>query len=73
MRMRSWGESWQSLRDSVMSTNSAWFIVCLFGCDLRSMCVVLRVMGLTIDAPGGELPVFGDPSVYMKSLGFHAA
>ena len=56
-----------------MVANSARLIVCLSCCDLMSMRVVVRVMGLTIYAPGVGLPVFCDPSVYIKSLGFHAA
>ena len=56
-----------------MVVSSARSIVCLSGCDLTSMCVVVRVLGSTIDACSVRLPVFGDPSVHIKSLGFHAA
>jgi len=56
-----------------MAANSARLIVCLSGYDLNYMCVTVRVMGLTIDAPSVGLPVFLYPSVYIKSLGFHAA
>jgi len=57
----------------MMAANSARLIVCLLGCDLTSMCVAVRVMGLTIDAPSIGLPVFFYPSVYINSLGFNAA
>ena len=56
-----------------MAANSARLIACLLGCDLTSMCVVVCVIGLTTYAPSIGLPVFGDPSVHMKSLGFDTA
>ena len=56
----------------VMAPSSARFMACLLGCDFISMCVVVRVLGLTMDAPSVGLPVTSDPSVYMKSIGFHA-
>ena len=56
-----------------MVASSARFIVCLFGCDLTYMCVVVRVIGSTIYAPSVGLPVICDPSVHIKSLGSHAA
>ncbi len=56
-----------------MAASSARLIVCLSGCDLVSMCVVVCVRGFTIAAPNVGLPVFCDPSVYMKALGSHAA
>ena len=55
-----------------MASNFARLIVCLSGCDFTSTCVVVRVMGLATDALCGGLPVLCDPSVYNKSLGFHA-
>jgi hypothetical protein len=39
---------------------------------VTSICVVVRVVGLTIDAPSVGLPTFYDPSVYIKSQGFQA-
>ena len=63
---------WRS-RTTAMAANSAMLIVGLSGCDLISMCVVVCVCELTIDAPSLGFPVFWDPSVYMKLSGFHAA
>jgi hypothetical protein len=51
----------------------ARLIMCLFGWDLMSMWVVVCVRGFTIAAPRMGLQVLGDPSVYMKALGSHAA
>ena len=48
---------------SVMAASSARFMVCLSGCDLISICVVVWVLGLTMDAPKTELLVTRDPSV----------
>ena len=56
----------------VIAASSARFIVCLSGCDFISMCVMVLVFGLTMDAPRVGLPVTRDPSVYMKSARFHA-
>ena len=57
---------WSSLLASsamVIAANSARLIVCVSGCDLISMCVVVCVVGFTIDALGVGLPVTRDPSV----------
>ena len=56
-----------------MVVSSARLIVCLSSCDLTSIRVVMRVVGLTIDAPSVRLPFFCDPSVYIKAQGFQAA
>ena len=56
-----------------MAANSALLIVSLSGCDLISVCVVFWVAGLTTDAPKVGFPDFCDPSVHIKSCGFHAA
>ncbi len=45
--------------------SSALLIVCLPGCDLTSICVVVCVAGLTMAAPSVEFPYFWEPSVYM--------
>ena len=55
-----------------MAANSALFIVCLFGCDLISMSVIVCVCWLTMDAPSVGFPVFY-LSIYMRPSGFHAA
>ena len=36
---------------SVMAAISALLMLCLSGCDFISICVVVLVLGLTIDAP----------------------
>ncbi len=43
---------------SVIVVSSALLIVCLLGCDLTYMCVVVCVEGLTMDAPSVGFPVF---------------
>ena len=50
-------------RASVMAACSARLIVCLSGCDFISICVVVYVFGLTMDAPKMGLPVTREPSV----------
>ena len=57
----------------VIAASSVRLIVCLSGCYLISICVVVCVFGFTVDAPIVGLPVSRDPSVKMKSVGFHAA
>ena len=49
----------------VIVVSSALLIVCLSRCDLTSMCVVVFVEGLTINAPSVGFPLFWEPSVYM--------
>ena len=48
---------------SVMAASSARFMVCLSGCDFISICVVVWVLGLTMDAPRTGLSVTREPSV----------
>jgi hypothetical protein len=57
----------------VIVVSSALLIACLSGCDLTSMCVVVCVEWLTMDAPSAGFSVFWEPSVYMSLCGFHAA
>ena len=47
----------------VIAASSARFIVCLSGCDFILICVMVLVVGLTMDAPRVELPITRDPSV----------
>ena len=47
----------------VMAASFARFMVCLSGCDFISICVVVWVLGLTMDAPMMGLPLTWDPSV----------
>ncbi len=42
----------------VIAVSSALLIVCLSGCDFTSICVVVCVDGLTMDAPSVEFPCF---------------
>ena len=58
---------------SMMAASSARFIVCLSGCHIISICVVVWVFGLIMDAPMMGLHVSREPSGYTCSLGFHAA
>ena len=48
---------------SVMAASSARFMVCRSGCDFISICVVVWVLGLTMDAPRMGLPVTREPSM----------
>ncbi len=50
-------------RAKVMAASSARFMVCLSGCDFISICVVVCVFGLTMDAPKVGLTVTREPSV----------
>ena len=48
---------------SVMAASFALFMVCLSGCDFISICVVVWVLGLTMDALMMGLPVTREPCV----------
>ena len=50
-------------RAMVMAASSTMLMVCLSGCDFISMCVMVWVLGLTMDAPRIGLPVTREPSV----------
>ena len=52
-----------AFRARVMAASSARLIVCLSGWDSISICVVVWVFGLTMDAPKVGLPVIREPSV----------
>ncbi len=52
-----------AFRARVMAASSARFIVCLSGCDFISICVVVCVLGFTMDSPKVGLPVAREPSV----------
>ena len=47
----------------VIAASCARFIVFLSGCDFISICVMVLVFGLTMDAPMVGLPATKDPSV----------
>ncbi len=57
----------------VIAASSAQLIVCLSGWDFISICVVVCVLGFTMDVPCVGLHATKDPSVQMKFVGFHAA
>ena len=52
-----------ALSAKVMASSSARFMVCLSGCDFISLCVVVWVLGLTMDAFRVGLLVTREPSV----------
>ena len=54
---------WLALRARVMAASSAGFMVCLSGCDLTSICVVVCDLGLTMDAPKVGFPATNEPYV----------
>jgi len=57
---------WSSLLAStamMIAASSTRLIVCLSVWDFISICVVVWVLGSTMDAPNAELPVTRDPSV----------
>ena len=47
---------------SLMVASSPRFMVCLSGCDFISICVVVWVLGLPMDAPKVGLHVTREPS-----------
>ena len=63
VRMCKWSYVFSCLSATVMAAISALFIVCLFDCDLISMCVMVFVLGLTTPAPRMDLPLTCEPSV----------
>ena len=46
-----------------MVASSALLVVCLSGCDLIPMCVMVLCLGSTTDAPSVGLPAIYDPYV----------
>ena len=56
---------------TAMAASSAPLIVCRSGCDLMYMCMMVFVLGCTTPAPNVGFPLTCEPSVYMKSRGFH--
>jgi hypothetical protein len=53
---------------AAMAASFALFVVCRSGCDLMFICVMVFVLA---PAPSVKFPLTCDPSVYMKSSGFH--
>ena len=56
---------------TAMAASSALLIVCRSSYDLMSMWVRVFVLGFTTPAPSVGFPLTCEPSVYMKSRGFH--
>ena len=54
-----------------MAASSAQLIVCRFGCNFISMCIMVFVRGLMSPAPKVGFPLTCEPCVYTKSCGFH--
>ena len=52
-----------AVRARVIAASSARFMVCLSGCDFISICVVVWVLGFTMDAPRMKFPATREPSV----------
>jgi hypothetical protein len=50
-----------------MTASSDLLIVCLSGCDLISIWMVVWVCGFTMDASSVGFPDLCDPSIYMKT------
>ena len=55
-----------------ITASLALLMVCIFGCNLISIWVVVLVNGSTMKAPRTGLPVISAPPVYVKSDGLHA-
>jgi hypothetical protein len=71
VRIFKWFSVFSCLSATAMAASFALLIVCRFGCDLMSMCVMEFVLGFTTPAPNVGFPLTCEPSVYMKSSGFH--
>jgi hypothetical protein len=54
-----------------MAASSTQLIVCRFGCDFISMCIMVFTRGLMSPAPKVGFPLTCEPCVYTKSCGFH--
>ena len=68
-----WGTCALVIKATIMAASSARLMVCLSGFDFTNMRVVLPCFGSTTAAPRAEEPFMSDPSVYTKSVGFHAS
>ncbi len=62
-KMASVWSCWLALRAKVMAASPTRFLMCLSGCDFISICVVVWVLGLTMDAPRVGLLVTREPFV----------
>ena len=71
VRMLIWSSVFSCLSATAMAASSALLIVCRSGCDLMSMCVMMFLLEFNIPAPIVGFPLTCEPSVYMKSSGFH--
>ncbi len=69
--MLTWFSVFSCLSATAMAASFALLIVCRSGCDLMSMCVMVFVLGFTTPVPSVGFPLTCEPSVYMKSRGYH--
>ena len=63
VRMLIWSSVFSCLSATAMAANSALLIVCLSGCDLISMRVIVFVLGFTTPAPSVGFPLTSESSV----------
>ena len=68
VKMASVWSYWLALRARVMAASSARFMVCLSGCDFISICVVVWVLGLTMDVPRVGLSICSYLSIYLGCI-----
>ena len=71
VRMLMWFSVFSCLSSTSMSASTHLCIMWCSCCDLMFMCVMVFVLGFTTHAPGVGFPLTSEPSVYMKSRGFH--
>ncbi len=71
VRILMWFSGFSCLSATAMAASSVLLIVCRSGCDLMFMCLTVFVFGFTTPAPSVGFPLTCEPSVYMKSSGFH--
>ncbi len=63
VRMLMWCSVFSCLSATTMAASYALLIVCLSGCDLMSMCVIVFVLGFTTPAPSVGFSLTSEPSV----------
>ena len=63
VKMLMWSSVFSCFSATTMAACSALLIVCLSGCDLTSMCVMVFVLGFTTPAPSVEFLLTSEPSV----------
>ena len=66
-----WSSVFSCASATTIVANSTLLIVCLSGCDLTLVCMVVFVFEFTTPALRAGLPLTWEPSVYIKSRGVH--